>query len=239
MALVLPLPLAGCLELDQKVTLRADGSGEFVFAMTMRESTIAEVKTAAAAARFGGATDPAAVFDREKTQADLVAAGLELTGYETKRDGGRRTVELAATFADFQTLQKCPLNGTQAEWTLQAGPKAGTAKLTFYPQGRTAWLEARKKAAALAETVDPVIAGFFVKRQQQLEGLDLKLRIDVPGKVYLWTKTLKKTGDRQVTARIAAQDIKTPADLVRRLAPRFEVIFDARGLDLPLAPAGR
>ena len=34
----------------------------------------------AAAARFGRATDPAAVFDREKTQADLVAAGLELTG---------------------------------------------------------------------------------------------------------------------------------------------------------------
>ena len=39
----------------------------------------------------------------------------------------------------------------------------------------------------------------------------------------------------EVTARIRAEDIKTPEDLVRRLAPRFEVIFDASGCQLPLA----
>lgn len=73
-----------------------------------------------------------------------------------------------------------------------------------------------------------------MKRRRQLEGLDLRLRLEVPGEVYLWTKNMKKVGDRTVEARVAATDIVTPEDLVRRLAPRFEVIFDARATALPL-----
>ena len=52
------------------------------------------------------------------------------------------------------------------------------------------------------------------------------------GDVLVWTANMEKTGDREVTARIEASQIKTPMDLVRRLAPRFEVIFDARGTQL-------
>ena len=39
---------------------------------------------------------------------------------------------------------------------------------------------------------------------------------------------------REVVARVTAEQIKTPQDLVRRLAPRFEVIFDASACKLPL-----
>ena len=52
--------------------------------------------------------------------------------------------------------------------------------------------------------------------------------------LLLWTRTLAKTGEREVTATITAADIKTPADLVRRLAPRFEVVIDGKGCALPL-----
>lgn len=234
LSLAVLLSLSSCLQLEQAVTIAADGSGSLTFEMSMRDATIAEVRRASAAARLGGAGDPTAVFDRAKTERDLGAAGLELSKYRTTQDAGTRTVELTATFDGFSALQKCPLNGTQAQWVLAEGPKRGTAKLTLYPQGRTAWLESRQKAEKLRSDVDPVMADFFVKRQQQLAGLDLVLRIDVPGEVRLWTKNMEKTGDRQVTARIRAADIRTPEDLVRRLAPRFEVIFDADDCSLPL-----
>lgn len=43
---------------------------------------------------------------------------------------------------------------------------------------------------------------------------------------------MAKAGDREVTARVTAKQIKTPKDLVRRLAPRYEVIFDVTGTTL-------
>ena len=58
----------------------------------------------------------------------------------------------------------------------------------------------------------------------------------LPGDVLVWTKNMKKVAAREVVARVEADQIKTPADLIRRLAPRFEVIFDARGTALLAAP---
>jgi hypothetical protein len=81
---------------------------------------------------------------------------------------------------------------------------------------------------------DAVAAAFFRKKREELTGLDLTLRFQLPGDVLLWTANMEKTGDREVTARITAEQIKTPQDLVRRLAPRFEVVFDAKGCKLPL-----
>ena len=52
--------------------------------------------------------------------------------------------------------------------------------------------------------------------------------------MLVWTRNLERTGEREVTATITAEQIQTPEDLVRRLAPRFEVIFDATGCKLPL-----
>ena len=127
-----------------------------------------------------------------------------------------------------------PLSGSRAEWTLTAGPKAGTVKLTLYPQGKAAWTEARARAEAMQPGEDPIAEAYFRKKQAELSGLDLVVRFQLPGDVLVYTANMDKTGDREVTARIAAEQIKTPQDLVRRLAPRFEVVFDGAGCKLPL-----
>ncbi|HLQ37508.1 MAG TPA: hypothetical protein VK348_06890, partial [Planctomycetota bacterium] len=64
--------------------------------------------------------------------------------------------------------------------------------------------------------------------------LDLVLRLKLPGKVLVWTRNLEKTGEQEVVAHITAEQIQTPGDLVRRLAPRFEVVLDSTGCSLPL-----
>lgn len=233
-AFLLLAALGGCLEMEQTITIEANGGGKQVVKMAMRETTLTDIARASAAAEIGTAPNPKAVFDKELVGRELVAAGLALTEHKAKLDAGKRSVDLTATFADFATLQKSPLCGSTAEWTLTKGPQAGTAKLTLYPQGRQAWGDARAKAETMQKDVDAVAADFFRKKQAQLTGLDLTLRFKVPGNVLVWTANMEKTGDQEVTARITAEQIKTPAELVRRLAPRFEVVFDAKDCKLPL-----
>jgi hypothetical protein len=229
------LPLLGsCLEMEQTVVLHGDGSGTQSVRLAMRQATLQELERASAAAQLGAAADPKAVFDKALVERELKAAGMALSSHTTKNDGGVRSVQLEASFPRFPALQQSPLAGTAAEWVLAAGPKPGTAKLTLYPQGRTAWAEARAKAETMTKEVDQVAADFFRRKQEQLAGLDLTVRFQLPGDVLVWTANMEKTGPREVTARITAAQIATPQDLVRRLAPRFEVVFDATGCSLPL-----
>ena len=232
LALLSSLLLGGCLEIEQTVTVSADGSGSQTVHMVMKDSLLAELARRQPAADLGDGGDPRAVFDQEKVGAELVAAGLELTAHKVAQKAGVRTVDLTATFKDFATLQKSPLCGSAAEWELSAGPKPGLGKLTLYPQGKVAWEQARKKAKEMAEQLDPVAETFFRSRQAQLAGLDVAVTFQLPGDVLVWTKNMEKVSDREVRARVTAEQIKTPKDLVRRLAPRYEVIFDARGTKL-------
>jgi hypothetical protein len=231
---VLLLPfLSGCLEMEQTIAITADGSGTHQVRMTIRETTLAEVERVGAAA--GAMSEAArALFDKELVRRDLEAVGLTLAAHATEAKGRKRHVEVTAAFPTFAALQQSPLAGSRAEWTLAAGPKPGTVKLTLYPQGKAAWTEARAKADSMQTEGDPIAEAFFRKKQAELTGLDLVVRFQVPGDVLVYTANMEKTGDREVTARIAADQIKTPQDLVRRLAPRFEVIFDGKDCKLPL-----
>jgi hypothetical protein len=223
---------AGCLEFEQTVQLEADGRGTQHVRLVARESTLADLARAAAASQFGSSSTMEAVFDKDLVARELSTAGLALDAHAVSREGGKRTVDLTASFPAFDKLQKSPLAGGAAEWSLAPGPKAGTVKLTLYPQGKEAWQLARQKAEAMGTASDPVAEEFFRKRCQQLAGLDVVVRFRVPGDVLLYTANMEKTGDREVTARVTAEQIKTPQDLVRRLAPRFEVVFDGTGTTL-------
>jgi hypothetical protein len=227
------LPCTGCLEVDHTVTLAADGSGTQTVRMTIRETTLAELERVRAATD-SPASQATAVFDKELVGRELTAASMTLVSHKTERKDQRRTVDIAASFPVFAALQQSPLGGTQAEWVMAPGPKPGTAKLTLYPQGKAAWTEARAKAEAMAGESDAVVEAFFKKKQQQISGLDLTVRFVLPGDVLVWTANMEKVGAREVVARVTADQIKTPQDLVRRLAPRFEVVFDATGCTLPL-----
>jgi len=233
-ALVLSTMLAGCLEVEQTVVLGADGSGRQMVKFTMSRDALTDLQKASGAAQLGAAQNPTAIFEKAAVEAELRTAGMELVRHKATDAGGKRTVDLEATFTDFAALGKSPLCGSNAEWVLAAGPREGTAKLTLYPQGKAAWTDARAKAEAMQGAVDAVAQDFFLKRKKALEGLDVTVRFQLPGDVLVWTRNLEKTGDREVTARITGEQIKTPEDLVRRLAPRFEVIFDAKDCKLPL-----
>lgn len=222
------LALSGCLQVEETITFGADGAGSQHLVMTMPEATLADARRAAAVNQTAAA-DPLALFQRATVEKELTEAGLKLVSHSTKAEGVARKVDLEVAFASPAQLRKSPLIGSMAEWQFAPGPAPGTIELTLYPQGRQAWVEARAKAEAMKEAVDAVATEFFERRREKLAGLDVTLRLRVPGKVLRLTRNLEQTGEDEVTARITQDQIKTPEDLVRRLAPRFQVVFDASG----------
>lgn len=219
------LLLAGCLELRQTIVFEADGSGSQTVHMILPLGTVATIRAAGAAAQAGGAADPLALFSRETVEHELAEAGMKLAEHAPGERADVREVRLVASFPSVAALRKSPLAGSSAEWTVAAGPVPKTVQLTLYPQGATAWREARAKAEAMLEQPDPIATDFLEKRKAQLAGLDLKLRLQLPGKVLRWTRNMERVEDCVVEATVQASDLSTPMDLVRRLAPRYEVVF--------------
>ena len=86
----------------------------------------------------------------------------------------------------------------------------------------------------LSPTEQQVLREFFANQKRRLKGLDVKFRLQLPGDVMLKTRNLELVGKREVVAHITAEDLRSPQDLMRRLAPRYQVIFAAGGCSIPL-----
>ncbi|MGE3173650.1 MAG: hypothetical protein AB7O97_13585 [Planctomycetota bacterium] len=237
LALTATLALSGCLEVEQTVTIAPNGGGTIDVVLRMSEATLADVQRAAAANQGGAPADPGALFAEASVRRELESAGLELKAHAATRKDGARTVTLQAGFDAPATLRRSPLSGSAAEWEFTRGPVPGSIEVSFYPQGKAAWGEARQKAAAMGDTTDPVVEEFFERRRAQLRGLDVTVRLRLPGPVLRYTRNMEQTGDDEVTARVTEDRIRTPADLLRLLAPRYQVVFDAGACErFPLDP---
>lgn len=220
---------ASCLELEQSIEIRADGSGHQKMTLGMTARVVEAVERSAPAASPLGGVDPLSVFERDLVDQELRQRGLSLLSHRTWSERRRRFVELEAEFPGLEALQNSPLSGSKAEWVVQPGKgkwKQGL-RLIFYPQGRVAWQQARQQAETMQEG-DPTAESLFATRREQMSGLDVTLHITVPGEI-LWTYNMEKVGPRTATARHTDADVKSPGDLIQLLAPRYEVIFDARG----------
>jgi hypothetical protein len=233
LALLLPFALPACLEMEQTITIGPDGAGSQQLRLSMSDAVIQEAKRAMAVTSPDGGPGPLLVFDEKAVGKELAAAGLQIGAYKASGEG-QRQVELTASFPSVAVLRQSPLLGGRAEWEFAAGPRPGTLRIALYPQGKAAWVSSREQAEKLGKEPDPIAAEFFRKRQQQLAGLDIKIRLVLPGKVLQWTKTVERTGDCEVVATVRAEHLRTPEDLVRKLAPRYEVVIDGSGVTLPL-----
>jgi hypothetical protein len=228
--------LASCLELEQRVTIRSDGSGTQTLKLGMTESALqAARRQAAIAAEDAAATpDPERIFDVRLVRAEVAAAGMVCKDVRVTTARRRRIVEVDAEFASLEQLQRSPLDGGEAEWELAAGPKPGTVRLAFYPRGGAAHRVAVEKAKRLGEKPTAIEQHYFERAKSEMQGLALRWVLELPGDVLACSANVDKTGARQITATVAAQDLTSPSALILQLAPRFEVVFDARACTFKL-----
>lgn len=224
------LLLTGCLEIHETVTISADGSGTQTVRMKVSRVMLASLQKKAIAARatWEKQADITAIFDKRKARAELEGAGLKLTRHEVREKRASKTLDIEVAFDDIGELERSPLGGGRADWILKNGGKGRTA-LFFYPMGKTAWKEAQMRLAAFAKEPTANMVEFFQKNQAAMAGLDLRLTLNLPGRVLRMSKNLAAgTTPNQVVVHIRAADVKTPKHLLTLLAPCYFVEFDSR-----------
>lgn len=96
-------------------------------------------------------------------------------------------------------------------------------------QSGTATLQKVDVAAIFDEKkATAVMNAFFRNKQAEIQGLDLVLTLNLPGRILRMSKNLRLGKNaNQFIARVDAASIKTPEDLIRNLAPCFWVEFDS------------
>jgi len=234
------LLLGGCIEWEQTITLHADGSGTQELSVRMTRDA-QEMVSRLAAVDTTNPFDPLASMEPEMVRAELEGTGLELTHHEVANDG-RRGFDLTVAFDSPEELIQSPLLGSRTEWEFVRGPRPGVTRMVLYPQGKAAWEETRRRVKAMADdpsALDQVDARrWFSHKKATLEGLDVTLRFRLPGRVLGCTNNLVRDAEdpNSVSARVTANGIETPEQLLRWLAPRFLVDFRCADPRLLLEP---
>lgn len=216
------LCLASCLELEQRVVVRPDGSGTQTLRLVAGPEVLGALRQLAPGAQAG---DPSRLFQEPAVRREVEALGLRLVRHQSRnRDDGRRALDLEVAFDSLDGLRKSPLTGGAATWELGPGPTPGTQTLVCYPRGKAAHEAAADRAKALA-VPDERELGFFARRKEQLRGLRVSFELEVPGEVRAVSANLAKSGARAARCVVTEAEVKSPQDLVLLLAPRFEVVF--------------
>ncbi len=233
--LVLSLP--GCFRMRVAVRLDADGSGMQRADIRLSDQLLDRLRRTAQALDSGGPeqrVDPTRLLDRERVGEDLRERGLELTEHRVERDGARQDLAVAARFGEVAALRRSPLMGGETEWFVLEGRNPGGIRIVVYPRGHTAWRDRADRIADLLAAPDDLRRQFFEGQKERLQTLDLIFELELPGAIDYVSRGLEIIGEKTVRAHLRGADLRSAEDVVRMMAPRFEVEFDGAGCALPL-----
>jgi len=228
--------LGSCIEMEQTITLEADGSGTHRVVLWMNRSVEDAVQNFATVAQpTGRAFDPLQAMDEERVRAELRGTGLELIKHEALRDDWRRGFEIEIAFDNLEELRKSPLLGSRAEWEFLPGQEAGTRWIVLYPQGKEAWKQAYDKAKQMAETTDLALKAsadkWFAEQKKAMGEMSVEIALHLPSRVVDATRNVDVIeGAKGIAFSFSPDQVKTPEILARYLAPRFIAIVEDRGL---------
>ncbi len=211
--------------------LRADGSGTQRTRLMLSGPALAVIDGLAKEQDRGRAFDPRALVDPTAVRAALGAAGMRCHSLVARPEGDQPHIDVVAHFDDFASLQRSPLCGGGVEWQLHPTEQPGVLRLSVFPRGEAAWRNAFTAAHGLAERdpADRAELERMVDDLPQLPGPQLIMHwvFELPGDVVSHSQNTRRVGPRRVESIVTAADIASPRDLLRQLAPRFEVAFSA------------
>lgn len=226
--LFLPLLLlgAGCLELDQRITINADGSGEVEFRYTVPERTLPVL--AAGQARVlelqgrtpaADASSPQRLYwflSEDATRAWFAGTPLKLESYTATARDGQRLVAILVRATDMRKALNSGLLGDFKLTRTGAGDYTLAAQL---PEP-----EAAPQATPDAQRLKAL--------QDALQGLKIRLRIQTPTPI-----TLTSAANPSVMQATWDFDPARQPELFSR-PPKIEVTFSGKELawDKPVAP---
>jgi len=161
--------LAGCIQVEETITLNADGSGTMELAYSvaeeqavMMESAVREDEELGAGENFSFSADAI-----RKQFEEMEFEGVELIKADSSVQNGRRNVSMAVKFASLSALSDTPLLA-ERRVTLQ---KAGAGQFTFTQKAN---------APAISPESGAEMAAFV---QGMLQGLKVQICVKTPGPI--------------------------------------------------------
>jgi hypothetical protein len=220
---VLLLALAGCIRVDQTLTLNADGSGTLAMRYGMSEQTIAQLKAMEQLGAQGGQGpgmaqeqpfefEPAEV--RKAFEADK-PAGVELTALSSEVVDGWKYIDLTVTFDDVRALKRTELFEDSKLAIERVG--GGNYRLTQRGAGDVSAPGASEQQ--LMQQMSAMLTGFRIAQT-----------LVVPGDI-VDTNATAVDGRRATWVFDIAQD----PDVINTLAQTdLELVFAGDGVQLPV-----
>jgi hypothetical protein len=215
--------LAGCIKVDQTLTLNADGSGTLAMRYGMAEETLAQLRAMQQMAGPGGEglsmeQETPFDFDPEELRAEFEAdrpAGVELTALSSEVVNGWKFIDLEIAFDDIRALKRTELFEDSRLAITQL--RNGNFRVTQRGSGG-ADLSGDAAGRALMPQMTAMLAGFRIVQS-----------IVVPGEII-------KTNASRVDGRRASWvfDIADDPDVMQTLAETdLELVLSGEGVSLP------
>jgi len=209
---------AGCVQMEQEITLKADGAGELKFNSAVSEQTIAQIEALQKAfqdnpdakAQGGMSFDEKslrAAFEKQKD------AGVELKSLKVESADGIRRISLEASFKDLAAAARAT-----------GGDKADSISLVKNAEGNyVLTLGADQLGNKVPEEQRPVA-------KAMMAGLKVALKLNLPGDIAESNAT--KTDGRSASWVLDITDEKI-FELMEKLGKEgFRVTIKGAGLDL-------
>ena len=225
--LLLLLAVAGCLQVDQHLTLNADGSGSFVLRYGMAQATIDQMaavsKEAMMLEGLTNEVDDASPFDfdEEEIRRDFKsyeAHGVTLRSVKIDNQAGWKYVNLDIAFTNLEGLARTEFIADHA-LSLRRQPDGSYVLRQAAPAEKLA----PEDLAGLDE------ASIRAMMAEMMKGFRAAMKISVPGKI---TATTAPTNDGHTASWVYDLD-RDPQALERAQKTEIQVAFEGKDLALP------
>ncbi len=220
LGLVAVIALAGCIKMEQDITLNKDGSGNVKFMYGMSEQTINQMKAMAEMGAEEGVeveSDDPFEFDEGKVKekfAELKDRGITLNSATTETKGGWKYMNIDFDFADISQLDGSEVMG-DSPFNISKnddGNYVVTSKMGDDEMGMDDTDPEQMKAMM------PMLAG-----------MRMAFKLTTPTKIISTTAPIKTANSAEWVF-----DADTDPDSILNMGKtRMEVVFDGTGVTIP------
>lgn len=227
--LAVGLLLAGCLKVEQTLTINKDGSGLLAMDYGMSQQTIDQMKAMQKMAQAAGATnseqDKAAFeFDEKEIMGkfkDMEKDGIKLVKLDSEVTNGWKYIHALISFTSLEKMQKAEFFDNN----LLSLKKRADGNYELVQNSNAEYGTAEETGMNNQEMQDAMLQ----QMAPMLKGMKIVLRVKVPGKVI---ETNANEKDDNSVAWIYDID-KDPKDLQRLQRASMRVVFEGQGVTLP------
>ncbi len=215
------LALAGCIKMEQDITLNKDGSGNVKFMYGMAEQTINQMKAMSQMGAEEGVeveSDDDFEFDEQKVKdkfAELKDQGITLKSAKTETKGGWKYMHIDFDFADIAKLDNADV--------------MGDSPFTITKNADGNYVVTSKMGGGDDMGMGDADPEQMKAMMPMLAGMRMAFKINTPTKIISTTAPVKSAN----SAEWVFDADTDPDSIIKMGQTKMEVVFEGAGVSIP------